>query len=123
MGTLLWVIQVLGAVVYGASGTMKIFFFDRIRHEVPTFGALPRPVWGGLGVLELTCVVGLLLPGLVGWQPRLTGWAAATLAAESLVFIGVHVAYREVQGTVVSAILGLVMAALAYGRFVWAPLG
>jgi len=42
--------------------------------------------------------------------------AAAVLAIESLVFIGVHVKYRETTSIIMSAVLGLVMAFVAYGR-------
>ena len=36
--------------------------------------------------------------------------------------IGVHVKYREASPIVMSAVLGLVMALVAYGRLVLAPL-
>ena len=34
MNTLLWVLQVLAAVLYWASGTMKVFRFDKISADV-----------------------------------------------------------------------------------------
>ncbi|GLC24652.1 DoxX family protein [Roseisolibacter agri] len=122
MHILLWVLQGLAALVYGASGVMKLFMFDRISAEVPSFGALPREVWMALGVLELVCVVGLIVPAALHWRPALTGVAAALLALESLVFIGVHVKYAEVPSIVMSAVLGLVMAFIAYGRLVLRPI-
>lgn len=122
MHVLLWVLQVLAALVYGASGVMKVFLFDRISADVPSFGALPREVWTALGVLELVCVVGLIVPAALHWRPALTGVAAALLALESLVFIGVHVKYAEVPPIVMSAALGLVMAFVAYGRLVLKPI-
>jgi uncharacterized membrane protein YphA (DoxX/SURF4 family) len=42
---LLWVLQVLAALLYGASGSMKIFMFDNISEQVRSFGALPRKAW------------------------------------------------------------------------------
>ena len=122
MHVLLWVLQVLAALVYGASGVMKVFLFDRISADVPSFGALPREVWMALGVLELVCVVGLIVPAALHWRPALTGVAATLLALESLVFIGVHVKYAEVPPIVMSAVLGLVMAFIAYGRLVLRPI-
>jgi len=41
---LLWVLQVLAALLYGASGVMKVFMFDKVSKDVPSFGALPRRV-------------------------------------------------------------------------------
>lgn len=46
-------------------------------------------------MLELCCVLGLVQPGALGWHPELTAAAATALALGSLVFIGVHVKYRE----------------------------
>ena len=121
MNTLLWVLQGLAALVYGASGIMKVFMFDKIKEGVPSFGALPRGAWLALGIIELICVVGLIVPGATGWRPGLTAVAAAVLAVESLVFIGVHVTYNEVGSIVMSAVLGLLMAFIAYGRMVLKP--
>ena len=41
MNILLWVLQALAALLYGASGTMKVFMFDKVSAEVKSFGALP----------------------------------------------------------------------------------
>src|SRR3954449_13117148 len=104
MNILLWVLQALAALLYGASGVMKIFMFDKISADVPSFGALPRRVWMMLGILELVCVVGLIVPSAFRWHPSLTVLAAALLAIESLVFVGVHVKYRE-TGTLIMVIV------------------
>ena len=122
MNILLWVLQGLAALMYGASGVMKIFMFDKISGDVPSFGALPREAWMTLGIVELICVVGLIGPGLTHWRPTLTVIAAAILACESLVFIGVHAKYGEVGSIVMSAVLGLLMAFIAYGRFAIKPI-
>jgi len=122
MNVLLWVLQVLAALLYGASGVMKVFLFDQVSKDVPSFGALPRKVWLALGLLELACVVGLIVPAALHWQPTLTVAAAAVLAIESLVFIGVHVKYREIPPIILSVVLGLLLAFVAYGRTVLSPI-
>jgi uncharacterized membrane protein YphA (DoxX/SURF4 family) len=122
MNILLWVLQVLAALLYGASGVMKVFLFDKISADVPSFGALPREAWRALGILELVCTVGLIVPAAFHWQPALTGVAATALAIESLVFVGVHVKYRETMSIVMSGALGLLMAFVAYGRMVLKPI-
>ena len=116
METALTTLQVLAALMYAASGLMKTIGFDRVKDEVPSFGALPRRAWGVLGLVELACVVGLIAPLALGLPRGVGGGAAAVLAAESLVFIEVHVRYREVGSIVMSGALGLLMAAVAYGR-------
>lgn len=121
MNILLWVLQVLTALLYAASGVMKAFMFDRVSVGVPSFGALPREVWMTLGVLELLCVIGLIVPAAFHWKPTLTVVAATVLAIESAVFVWVHIQYREVPQIFMSGTLGLLMAFIAYGRMVLKP--
>jgi hypothetical protein len=122
MNILLWVLQILAALLYGASGVMKLFLFDKVSEGVPSFGALPRGAWKALGVLELVCTAGLILPDSLHWLPALTVVAASLLAIESLVFVWVHLKYREVAPIVMSAVLGLLMAFVVYGRLVLNPI-
>jgi len=122
MHVLLWVLQVLGALLYGASGIMKVFMFEQISSDVPSFGALPRTVWMALGILELVCAIGLVAPAVLRWRPKLTALAAGLLAVESLVFIWVHLTYHEMMPLILSALLGLLMAFVAYGRMVLRPM-
>jgi uncharacterized membrane protein YphA (DoxX/SURF4 family) len=121
LNVLLWVMQVLAALLYAASGVMKVFMFDKISGEVASFGALPREVWMALGIIELICAVGLIVPAALRRPPALTVLAATVLAVESLVFIGVHVKYHEVGSIVMSGVLGLLMAFIAYGRMTVKP--
>jgi uncharacterized membrane protein YphA (DoxX/SURF4 family) len=122
MNFLLWTLQILAALLYGASGIMKVFMFDKVSGDVPSFGALPREAWMALGILELVCMVGLIVPGVLRWRPRLTVVAASILAIESLVFIAVHIKYREIAPIVMSGVLGLLMGFIAYGRLVLKPI-
>ena len=122
MNILLWILQIFGALLYGSSGVMKVFMFDEISRDVPSFGALPREAWLALGILELVCTVGLIVPAALRWRPRLTVLAAAVLGIESLVFIWVHVGYREPTSIILSLVLGLLMAFIAYGRTVLKPI-
>jgi uncharacterized membrane protein YphA (DoxX/SURF4 family) len=122
MNILLWVLQVLAALMYGSSGVMKVFMFEKISRDVQSFGALPREAWLTLGILELVCTVGLIVPDALHWRPPLTIVAATVLAVESLVFVWVHVKYREVTPMILSGVLGLLMAFIAYGRLVLRPI-
>jgi uncharacterized membrane protein YphA (DoxX/SURF4 family) len=122
MNVLLWVLQVLAALLYGASGVMKVFMFDTVSKEDRSFGALPREAWMALGILELVCTVGLIVPAAFHWRPALTVVAATVLALETLVFIWVHAQYGDIPPMVFSGALGLLMAFLAYGRMVLKPI-
>jgi uncharacterized membrane protein YphA (DoxX/SURF4 family) len=122
MNILLWVLQIMTALLYTASGVMKIFMFDKISADQPSFGALPREAWMALGIVELICVVGLIVPSALRWNPKLTVFAATILTIEALVFIWVHVKYGEVPPIIMSAVLGLLMAFIAYGRMALKPI-
>ncbi len=122
MNILLWVLQILAALLYGSSGVMKVFMFEKISQDVPSFGALPREAWMALGILELVCTIGLIVPAAFHWRPRLTILAATLLAIESIVFVWVHVKYHEMTPLILSGVLGLLMAFVAYGRMVLRPI-
>ena len=122
MNVLLWVLQALAALVYTASGVMKTFMFDKVSPDVPSFGALPRRAWTALGILELVCVAGLTVPAALRWQPALAVAAAAALTIESLVFIWMHVKYREISPLIMRGVLGFLMAFIAYGRMFLSPI-
>ena len=122
MNILLGVLQVLASLLYGSSGVMNVFMFDKMSQDVPSFGALPQEASMILGIVALVCVVGLLAPAAFHWKPTLTVLAAAILAVESLVLIWVHVHYRETPAILLSGGLGLLMAFIAYGRLVRQPI-
>jgi uncharacterized membrane protein YphA (DoxX/SURF4 family) len=122
MNILLWVLQTLAALLYAASGVMKVFLFDKVSAGIPSFGAMSRETWKVLGILELLCAIGLIVPAALHWHPSLTVLAAAILAIESLVFIWVHSKYGETNTVLLSAVLGLLMAFLVYGRLVLHPI-
>jgi uncharacterized membrane protein YphA (DoxX/SURF4 family) len=122
MNILLWVLQILAALLYASSGVMKVFPFDKVSKDVPSFGALPRPVWTALGILELLGTIALILPAILHSHTNLTIAAAIVLCVESLLFIWVHMKYPERTPLIMSAVLGIIMAFIAYGRFGLAPL-
>ncbi|MFZ0306275.1 MAG: DoxX family protein [Terracidiphilus sp.] len=101
---------------------MKVFMFDKVSQDVPSFGALPRNARAILGILELVCTVGLIVPEAFHWRPQLTIVAAMVLAVERLVFVGVHFKYREIAPMILSGVLGILMAFIAYSRMVLRPI-
>jgi uncharacterized membrane protein YphA (DoxX/SURF4 family) len=122
MNILLWVLQILAVLLYGASGVMKVFMFDKVSKDVPSFGALPREAWITLGILELVCTVGLIVPAALHWHSALTVVAATVLTIESFVFVWVHAKYGEIPTIILSGVLGVLMAFVAYGRMVLKPI-
>jgi hypothetical protein len=96
--------------------------FDKVSKETASFGAMPNGAWMALGIIELVCSVGLIVPAALHGMPMLTVVAATALAIESLVFIWVRIKYGEITPIIMSSVLGLLMAFIAYGRMVLNPI-
>ena len=122
MNILLWALQVLAALLYGSSGVMKIFMFDKVSQDLASFGALPRKAWMTPGYPRAR-VHGR------AHRPRRVPLAAAAddpgchgLGGGEPRVRGVHVKYREVAPMILSGVLGLLMAFIVYGRMVLQPI-
>jgi len=120
MNILLWVLQILLALhtVIGA-----VWKFSNSEQTVPSLNAIPHGVWLAMSVLELLCSLGLVLPALNKSLAILAPIAALCIAAEMLLFSGLHVhsgdsKYGPMVYWLSVAALG---ALIAYGRFVLKP--
>jgi hypothetical protein len=121
MNVLLWILQVLFALHTAIGAVWK---FSNPEQTVPSLKAIPHRVWLALSVFELLCSLGLILPAFFQPLAVLVAIAAACIAAEMLLFSGLHVYSGSSEHGLI--IYWLVVAALcafiAYGRFVMAPL-
>ncbi len=121
MNILLWVLQALLAVhtVMGA-----VWKFSNTQQAVPSLSAIPHPLWLGLSGVELLCSVGLVLPAIYAPSAILAPIAASVIAAEMLLYCGVHLASGEQNHSpiVYWLVVAAVCAFVAYGRFVLRPL-
>ena len=71
-------------------------------------------MYAAIGIVLL--LVGLLLPAIVRRYGSVVPLAAGALAAESLVLMWAHAQHGETAQIAMVAVLGLVMAFVAYGR-------
>jgi len=112
MNVLLWVLQVALALLYLAGGSYKVFKFDALANHMR---ALPRGGWRALGALEV-----------IGAVPAVTPLAAAALALETLALAGLYARYSlklaATNPMVWAAVMGLLVAFVAYGRYALRPL-
>ena len=84
-------------------------------------GPLPGLFMRFIGVAEVLGAIGLILPGLLRIRPGLTPLAAAGLV---LIMIGATVitlAGGDVVAALISVVVGLLAAFVAYGRWRLAP--
>jgi hypothetical protein len=121
MNVLLWILQILLALHTLMGGFWKLANSER---AVPTLQAIPHAGWLALGVVELFCVVCLILPLFSKRLGILAPVAATYIAAEMLLFSGLHLSSGATNhGSMVYwLVVAAVCAFIAYGRFVLRPL-
>jgi hypothetical protein len=121
MNTLLWVLQILLALhtVVGA-----VWKFSNPEQTVPSLKAIPHAGWLALAFVELLCSLGLILPAFHEPSAVLAPVSAACIAAEMLLFSGLHVRAGEAnRGPMMYwLVVAGICAFVAYGRFVLVPL-
>jgi hypothetical protein len=74
-----------------------------------------------VSILSIVAAAGLILPGLLGFWPKITVWSASVTALMMLASIYFHVKFREKPKVFVSIILFAFAVFIAYGRFVLSP--
>jgi uncharacterized membrane protein YphA (DoxX/SURF4 family) len=118
----LWIVQVLLAGMFLMAGVMKVFQYERAKAILPWVKDVPRGLTKFIGISELLGGLGLLLPAITGILPWLTPLAAAGLALIMLLAIGFHASRREPPAIGFNAVLLILAAFVAYGRFLIVPL-
>jgi DoxX-like protein len=120
MNVTLWIVQgVLAAVFLFAGGMKLVLPLEALKGPVE----VPGPFLRFIGVAEVLGAVGLVLPSLLRIRPGLTPLAAAGLV---IIMIGATVltlATGEIAAALISLVVGLLAAFVAYGRSRLAPLG
>jgi hypothetical protein len=117
---LLWVLQILLALhtVVGA-----VWKFSNPAQTVPSLSAIPHGVWLAMSVFELLCALCLILPAFNKPLAILAPVAALGIAAEMLLFSGLHLYSGDSNyGPMIYwLVVAAICAFIAYGRFVLRP--
>ena len=114
----LWIVQgLLAALFLFAGGAKLVLPLDQMTGPV----ALPRWFLRVIGVAEMLGALGLVLPGLLRIRPGLTSVAAAGLVIIMIGATALTVAAGAVVPALISLVVGLLAAFVAYGRWRLAP--
>jgi hypothetical protein len=114
----LWIVQGLLAIVFLFAGGMKLVLpLDALTGPVPLPGLFVR----FLGVVEVLGAVGLILPGLLRIRTSLTPLAAAGLVIIMIGATVITLAGGDVAPALIPAVVGLLAAFIAYGRWRLVP--
>lgn len=117
----LWIVQVLLSALFLWAGGFKL-----VASPEQMAGPVDLPLWflRFIGLAEFLGGLGLVLPGLLRTRPGLTPLAAAGLV---IIMIGATVTTLVGDGGValaaMPAVVGLLAAFVAYGRWRPAPRG
>jgi len=121
MNILLWVLQVLLALhtIMGA-----VWKFSNPEQTVASLKGLPHGIWLTLGVIELLCSLGLILPAINKRLGILAPIAASFIVAEMLLFCGLYLfsGVGLISQMIYWIVVAVICAFIAYGRFVLKPI-
>ncbi len=123
MTYILWIIQVLLALLFLFAGGTKLVLPLEVLTSMgsPNQILLPGLFIRFIGVCEVLGALGLILPGLLRIRPGLTPLAAAGLV---IIMIGATVLSFAADGVgpaLVPLVVGILAAFVAYGRWRLAP--
>ena len=119
MNILLWVLQVLLALLFLFAGVSKFLMpADEMAKNMPSYLSVNFIYF--IGVCEILGGIGLIVPWATRIMPKLTPVAAAGLI---IIMIGAVVvtAPMGLDNAVVPAIVGILLAMIAYGRGLKSP--
>jgi len=124
MNILLWIIQILLALLFLAAGISKLVIpADVLMQSAPPgstqFSASFLKL---IGLVETLGGLGLILPGVFHKRPELTPLAAAGLVIVMIGAVAISVKDHGIQAGVTPLIVGLLCAFVAYGRWKLKPL-
>ena len=124
MTYILWIIQVLLALLFLFAGGTKLVISPEVLQSMgsPNQVHLPGLLMRFIGVCEVLGALGLILPGLLRIRTGLTPLAAAGLV---IIMIGATVITFAGDGLAMAlpaVVAGLLAAFVAYGRWRLAPL-
>ena len=110
-----WIVQILLALVFLATGSINFFAFDQFASSSPAL-ADQRGLVTFIGIAELAGALGLTLPALTKILPVLTTWAAVGLATIMVLATGFHLSHGEFSHAVATVILPALAAFVIYAR-------
>ncbi len=118
----MWVVQVLLAAAFLVSGATKLSQpKEKLVKNMAWVEDFSQPTVRIIGALEVLGAIGIVLPALTGILPWLTPLAALGLVLTMIGAALTHLRRAEYDGIAVAAVLLILAAFVAYGRFFVLP--
>lgn len=115
MNVILWILQVLLAVMFTWHG--NLFLFPPADAADALNSQFPGAFRVFLGVAELAAAVGLILPGITRILPKLIALAAAGLLLVTVSATGYHLWRGEASTALFTAVLSALIGFVGYMRW------
>ena len=115
MSITLWAAQIILAVTFIAGAVMKFMPVEKISAKMPWMGQVPVAMVRLLGVLDMLCAAGLILPSLLHIMPQLVPLVAAGIVVYMLCAIMFHVSRKETPVIGFNIFIVIVAAFIAWG--------
>lgn len=125
MDPIIWVAQIVLALLFFMAGIMKITQpVDKLQARMSWVESInPRNLVKVIGLIEVLGAIGLIAPAVTGILPTLTPLAAAGLVVTMIGALTLHLSRRDAFANTAPSIVLLALAIfVAYGRFVAVPL-
>ena len=121
MNILLWIIQILLALVFLFAGGTKLVLSTETLASMSPPNAIMLPGWflKFIGLCEVLGALGLILPGLLRRQQHLTAWAALGLTIIMIGAVVITVMGLGYKMAISPLVVGFLCALVAYSR--WKP--
>ncbi len=121
MNIMIWVVQVLLAIVFLAHGWLLLAPSPAVAAQLNA--SLPRWFQLFLGVAEVLAAFGLTLPGLTRILPWLVTWAAAGVMFVSASATAFHLMRGELSSAAITLVLLAMATFVGYMRHRVLPIG
>src|SRR5215212_7181258 len=118
MNILLWIIQILLALLFlFAGGTKLVFTVDQLMKNAPPNAIrLPELFMKFIGVCEVLGALGLILPGVFRTRRYLTALAAVGLTIIMIGAVVITIMGDGIAMAILPFVVTLLCAFVAYGR-------
>jgi hypothetical protein len=117
MNTIVWVVEILLAIVFLGSAITHAVMYDSASKQMTWMPAVGKDRLRIIGTLEFLGAVGLVAPVVTNILPWLSAVAAVGLALIMLFAVIFHLSRRgELPNAAFNAILGLIAIGVAIGR-------
>lgn len=118
MNVVLWILQAVLAVAFAMAGLMKLTQpKEKLLGRLPWVEDFSPATVKLIGAAELAAAVGLILPAATRIAPVLTPLAATGLVVLMVLAAIAHSRRKEPNGIAVNAVLAVLAAVVAWGRF------